>query len=163
MNTTYDNIQTNKPYKSYKKTILGKVAVYTFNSLTNTPNAILLEGKDNNSFSATVDTWNAVEDAYFRRMNRKHLETGYVVEFVRPENYDEITPEFLADASDEDLQAILKKPWMEFKKSYLNKITSEAILIRLLTIAKTEEKSESFIKNIEAKISELQGFATSEE
>ena len=160
---TYTSTQTGKPFKSYKKTILGKVSAYVFNSITNTPGAVILEGKDNNSFSATIDTWNPTEDAYFRRMNRRHLETGHLIEFTRPENFEELDVEFMAGASDEEIQTTFTQPWYTFKKAVLPKINSEAVAIRFLTLAKKAEKSESYIRALETRLSEIQGSPTVEE
>lgn len=160
---TYTNTQTGKPFKSYRKTIQGKVAVYVFNSITNQPGALILEGKDNLSADATIDTWTPVEDAYFRRMNRRHLETGHLIEFVRAENYEEIKTEYMANATDDEIIATFAYPWLKFKKSVLTSITSEAVAIRFLTLAKQAEKSESYLKALEAKIAELQGAGIVEE
>lgn len=150
---TYSEIQ-NKPFKSYRKTIVGKVYVSVFNSITRNPEGLLLEGP-NDQAKACIDVWNEQEDLYFRRNNRRALETGRIIEFVKSDDFEELKPEYLATASDEQLEEIVMSRYYKLL-SELNKITSESVLLRLLEIARKKERSEKYIDAITAKLSELQ-------
>lgn len=144
------------PYKSYKKTILGKVYITVWNSFEQTPEGLLLFGdpakSDDECF---IDTWTQDEDYYFKSKNKRHLQTGNVIEVVRNTDPVEKTIE---EYSDEELEAVLDE---KFKKHFalqalLNGTESIALLFRIKGIAQEQEKSDKAVKAIEARISELQ-------
>ena len=52
-----------KPYKTYKKTILGKVAVKVFNPLTQKPEEVIIQGNPaKNESSCYIDVWSEQEN-----------------------------------------------------------------------------------------------------
>lgn len=160
---TFVAMQTGKPYKSYKKTILGLVYVSVLNSFSREPEGMILRGDprklEPDSF---VDLWDDVEDAFFRRKNKRHLETGILIAFEKPENYQEPVVEKYASYSDEQLEEVLGQKWLALMKS-INETNSESVLYRLLTIARENEKSEKLISAIEARLSEVQTAGYEEE
>lgn len=155
----FSAMQTGQPYKSYKKTILGKLSVTVLNPFNNEVNVVLLEGDSNNPDSV-LDVWTEKEDAFFKRMNRRSLETGRIIPFVRKEEV-ESEPK-VEQMSDEEIAALIKKPFLSLQ-TILNKTESEAFVFRILTAAREAEKSEKFISAIEARLGEIQSGITEEE
>lgn len=152
MNTKIINaIQMEAPVKSYKKTINGKVAVWVFNPIVNQPEQILLQGVGED---AVYHAFSELENTFFKRMNKKALSQGTVIEF-ESENSQEVEYEFLANSTDEELRNLISQPYKKFKKD-LEGVKSEAVVIRLLRIATEAEKSETILNLIRAKLSEVQ-------
>jgi hypothetical protein len=149
-------MQTGEPLKGYKKTILGRVFCTVLNPFDGKPEGIILFGNPNsNDPSTMVYVWNNAQDVYFRRINKKALETGTIIECKVPEMVKDIIPEPYAAATDEELDVILKSPYMSLLAA-LNKCKSDVVLNRFLNRARVLEKSEKIIKVIEGRISETQ-------
>lgn len=156
----FSAMQTGKPYKSYKKTILGKVQVIVLNPFSQESSAVLLEGEDG-SPDSILDVWSEKEDAFFKRMNRRALETGRIIAFTRKEEepLETNTPEQM---SDEEIKLLIKKPFLSLR-AILEGTSSEAFVYRILRAAREAEKSEKFISAIEARLGEIQSGITEEE
>lgn len=149
----FSAMQTGKPFKSYQKTILGKACVTSWDSFNNVPVYVILEGDPKKTEVGTViDVWDEKEDMFFKKMNRTHFQSGILREIVREVVTEEHTVE---NFTDEELSGLLKGKWFEIQNK-LNKIETEAVVFRLLRIAREEEKSEKLIKAIEARLSEIQ-------
>lgn len=149
-------MQTGQPVRTYKKTIVGQVYCSTLDPFTNEPKGLLLSGdptKDEES--SMVDVWTDVQDVFFRKMNKRSLETGMIIEYKRKVDILELQPEPYATASDEEIDEILNSKYYSLL-SAINKITNETVLYRFLERARLLEKSEKIITAIDAKISELQ-------
>lgn len=155
----FSAMQTGKPYKSYKKTILGKVSVTILNPFSNEVSVILLEG-EKNSPDSILDVWTEKEDAFFKRMNRRSIETGRIIPFERPETEQEEVK--IEQMSDEEVAALIKKPFMTVQ-SVLSKTNSEAFVYRILQAARAAEKSEKFVSAIETRLGEIQSGISEEE
>ena len=106
----YAIMDSGVPYKSYIKTILGKVHVVAWDQFNNVSVGLLLSGdprqKDENSI---IDIWSKKEDVFFRRMNSKHLNQGVLIPYTRKQ---EVTkePKF-EQSSDEELIELLNSPF----------------------------------------------------
>lgn len=149
----YGAMQTGTPFKSYQKTILGKACVTIWDSFNEIPSFLILEGDPKKTEDGTVvDIWNEKEDVFFHKMNRNHFQQGILREITRANLPKE---ERVEDSSDEQLSALLKTPFLKLQNQ-LNKMESEAVVFRLLTIAREEEKSEKLIKAVEARLAEIQ-------
>lgn len=160
---TFGLMQTGKPLKTYKKTILGQVYCSVLNSFSNEPEGILLSGDPTkNDPLSMFDIWNDMQDAYFRRANKKNLEMGVIIAFERPDSVQELEPEPFATATDEEIDEILTSKYYTIL-SALNKCTNTIILNRFLQRARVLEKSEKIIKSITSRISELQSDGSIEE
>lgn len=158
--STYSLMQTGTPIKMYRKTIKGNLTVEVLNSFSERPEIILLHG-ENNLATATVKLWNEKEMMYFLKVNRKALETGKLIEQKDINSVIELSIEPYADATDELLEKLLdgrKTPWFAFLKE-LATMGTEAVLIRLLELARKSDRSEKVISAIESKLSEVQGFS----
>ena len=154
--SVYSQMQTGQPLKSYKKTILGKVNCIVLNPFNNEVEGIILYGDPNkNEPSTMVDVWNEMQDVFFRRKNRVHLETGVLMPFVKPADLSEFKPEPFADATDEQIAEVLGSRYLALLAS-VNKCTTEAVLNRFLQKARQLEKSEKIINVIQARLSEVQ-------
>jgi hypothetical protein len=152
----YSQMQTGKPLKTYKKTILGKVSCTVLNPFNNEVEGIILHGDPRkNDVNSMIDVWNEMQDVFFRRKNKVHLEKGVLIPFVKPENIEELKPEPFADASDEQLVEILNSRYLSLLSS-LNKCTTEAVLFRLIDKARELEKSEKIINTLNARLAEIQ-------
>lgn len=141
------------PTASYIKTILGKVYITLWDSFENQPVGMILEGdprkKDESSI---VDVWSSDEDFYFRSKNKRNLETGHIISFVRKE---EVRERSIEEYSDEELTTIINSKFFTLQ-SILNSTSTVAVLFRIKNLAQELDKSEKLIRAIEARISELQ-------
>lgn len=147
-------IDESKPYASYIKTILGRVGVNVWDRFTQQPSYAVLTGdprrKDEH---AIVDVWNQKEDAFFRRSNQRHFERGIIIPFTRPENVEVETP--IEQFTDDQLKEIVNSKFLALQNR-INKITSVAVLFRMITIAEELDKSSKITDAIQARISEIQ-------
>jgi hypothetical protein len=141
------------PTASYIKTILGKVYVTLWDSFENQPIGMILEGDPRKKEEGCiVDVWSPDEDFYFRSKNKRNLETGHIISYVRKE---EVKERSIEEYSDEELAAIVNSKFFTLQ-NVLNNTNSVAVLFRLKNLAQDMEKSEKLIRVIEARISELQ-------
>jgi hypothetical protein len=147
--SVYSLMQTGQPYKSYRKTVLGKLYLTIWDSFTEKPLGYILEGMPNETF---VDVWSELEDVFLRRSNKRHFELGYLVEQVRPVPAEVKSPN---EVSNEELDKILNSKFLSLQSS-VNKFTSVAPLTRLIVMAREQEKSEKILAFLEGKLSELQ-------
>lgn len=142
-----------KPYASYKKTILGQVAVTVWDRFIQQPGTAILKGDPKrNEESAIVDVWNAKEDAFFRRMNAGHFKRGVVIPYVRPQN--EVTEVPVEQFSDQQLEEMLTLKYVSLNKK-VNEIESVPVLFRLKAIAEDKDKLK-IVNLLEARIAEIQ-------
>lgn len=152
-----DAMMEGEPFARYKKMILGKVYVTALDPFSDEPEGIVLYGNPNNPDqldTQIIEIWDERQDLFFRKVNKKHFETGRLglVEQV------EETPVSPNDVTDAFLDTLLdgrKTRFLAFKNR-LNEFTSEAPLFRLLNRARELEKSEKLIKHIETKLAEVQ-------
>jgi len=144
--------QTGTPYRSYRKTILGKVYVTVLNPFSNQPEGLLLEG-DAADQKSEIDMWSERDDVFFRRMNKVHFDEGAIIEFKRDTS---VVPERTIEAfSDEELKAVINQKYLALLAT-LNKTDKEAVLYRMLKVAQELDKSEKIIKIIESRLAEVQ-------
>jgi len=145
----YSAMQIGNPFKSYRKTILGKVFVTVWDNFKNEPKEVRLYGKPE---TAIIDVWSEKEDAFFKNMNRRLIEAGLIM----PVNRANLPPQpEVKPYSDDDLDEILRTKFFKLS-SILNSINDVITLTRLLKIAEDKEASEKIMKNIEARLSEVQ-------
>ena len=145
-----------KPFKTYKKTILGKVAVKVFNPLTQRPEELILKGNPSkNEPGCFIDVWSEQENVYLKRMNSRHMREGVLIVVDREKvPVEEEVNEFNV-LTDDELYELLNSPSFKLQNA-LKKMTSQAPVQRLLTIAEQEEKSEKIMDNIRGRLAELQ-------
>jgi len=141
------------PLKSYIKTILGKVYVTVWDSFESIPEGLILYG-DPRAFEDTciVDVWTEEEDFYFRNKNKRHLQTGDIIEYTKK---SEPKKRQVEEYSDDELKKILSSPFFTLQNT-LNGTDSIALLFRIKGLAESMEKSEKIIKIIDARVSEVQ-------
>jgi hypothetical protein len=145
-----------RPYKTYKKTILGKVAVKVYNPLKQAPEEVILQGDPSkNDKGCFVDVWSEQENVYLKRMNERHMREGVLLLIEREalpviEDVNEFNV-----MTDEELNEVLNSPFFTLRNA-LNKMTSEAPVQRLITLAEEQEKSEKILQEIRARLAELQ-------
>ena len=152
--TTFANMQLGRPFRSYRKTILGKVYVTMLDPFPpHNPNGYLISG-DPKSDTAIVDTWNEMEDAYFRRTNKRQFELGNLIDYKRPVESDD-KPQPAEQYSDEQLKDVLSKPFYSLQ-ALVNKTNKVALVTRLLVLSREMNKSEKIVKFLEGRISEIQ-------
>jgi hypothetical protein len=155
-NDVYSAMVGGKPYKTYKKTILGKVYVTALNMLTGTPTpeGVILEGDPRkNEHTSMYDTFSEQEDFFFRKMNKRHFDAGILIEYSRAE--EKPRERTIEEFSDDELKALISKPFLAVQAT-LNKTKSVATLFRIQTLASELEKSEKVMKAIESRLSEVQ-------
>ena len=145
-------MQLEKPFKTYRKTVLGRVSVNYIEPFSGQPAGIILTGLPKTDESARIDTWTEVDDGFFRKMNKRHFEVGNLLEIVRVEEVKERTIESFTD---EELTKIINSKYFTLEAT-LNKTESLPVLFRMVELAKELEKSEKIMKAFESRISELQ-------
>lgn len=150
----YDAMQENKPFKSYIKTILGKVFINVLDSFTDQPMGLMLVG-DPHKFeeSSIINVWNAKEDMFLRTKNQSTFARNVLVEYNRPTVEQ---PKLIDDSTDEELEALLELKFLSLQ-SKLNQIRTPEVLKRLKSIAESVGKSDKLIRAITARLSEVQG------
>lgn len=151
---TYSLMQTGTPYKSYIKTILGKIYITVLDPFSSRPEGMIIEGnpKGNTKEDCIIDIWDEKGNAYFVRANKRHFEMGNLIEYKRKQAKPEKSAN---EITDEELEEILNSKFFTLQNK-LNKFTSVAPVFRMLDMAQELEKSEKIIKTIEAKLSEIQ-------
>lgn len=149
----FSKMQTGVPVSSYKKTILAKVQIDVINPWSGQREYVIMYGDPKKNEEGTIyDVWSEQEDTYFRRANKRHFETGTLAKYTRKSSVVEKNPN---EITDEEIEKILKSPYFSMT-SKLAEFTAVAPVYRFLEMAKELEKSEKFIKAIEARISELE-------
>lgn len=152
----FSAMQTEKPYKSYRKTILGQVYVKILNPFnTNEQQGLILSGEDNTADEAIMQVWTPKEDQFLRSMNKKHFELGYLVLYNEPEVREISEEEKFNTLDDKALTKLANSKWFTLQAG-LNKMTSEAPIYRTLKIAEELDKSEKVINLIKGRLSEVQ-------
>ena len=152
----YSAMQLNKPFKTYRKTILAKVSVNILDPFTDIPTGILLTGNPKTDSNASIDLWSEKEDVFFKRMNKRHFEIGNLLEIVRVEEVRERTIE---SYTDEELSTIINSKFLSLQ-SILNKTDSVAVLLRMIDLAEGLEKSDKIMSALKSRLSELQSIST---
>lgn len=153
--SVYSAMQTSTPYKSYVKTVLAKLLVKVINPFSGEPEDKIIKGdpRKKDKKDCIVNIWSEMEDAFFTRVNNRHLEKGYLIPYVPKEEVEkEKSPN---DFSDEELEILLNEKFFTLTNK-VNKMTSTAPIFRLLTMARDMDKSEKIVKYLEGKLSELQ-------
>jgi hypothetical protein len=149
----YSAMQSGKPYRSYRKTVLAKVYVTMLDPFLGTPLGYLIEG-DPKGESAIVDVWNEMQDAYFKRTNKRQFELGHIIPFERPTEVKEEIQK-IEQYSDEQLTEIVNSRFYTLQAA-VNKANSPAVLVRMIDLAREMGKSEKIIKFLEGRLSEIQ-------
>jgi hypothetical protein len=151
--SVFSSMQTKEPYKSYKKVCLGKLHVSVLNPFTGEPEGMIVAGNPvTEPEKCILDMWSEMEDAFFKRMNRRHLDAGYLVGHVRKVLEPVENPNTY---SDEELRKLLNSKFMALKNA-VSRMTSDAPVARLITLAQELEKSEKIMKFLEGRLSEIQ-------
>lgn len=153
----YSAMQTETPYKSYKKVILGKVYVTVWNEFEDKPEGLIVKGnpRGKEQESCIIDIWSEKGDMFFRRANKRLLEHGEIIEFKRKISAPIIEESPYAQAKDEELVELLSKRYLQLA-SILNKIEDVAPLYRLKALAEELDKSEKTVELIKSRLAEVQ-------
>lgn len=157
-----DIMASGKPYKSFIKTIFGKVRVITldeFDTTGRTIREVLLKGSPKKKDEdCIIDLWTERQYLAFKRYNAIHIQKGNIIEYTRPvEAIEEKHERTIAEWSDEELLTnVLKTHFQTFQK-VLNSIDLVSVLYRLLSVAQENELSGKLIERVKARISEVQG------
>jgi hypothetical protein len=148
----FSAMQAGNPYATYRKTILAKVYINILNPFSGNPEGIILYGDPKNDESGRIDTWSEKEDLFLRRMNKNHFARGTLLKIERETPVEVRTIEQYSDA---ELAELLRLKYYSLQRQ-LSEIESAPVLMRLIAIARDEEKSEKIIKTLEARLSEVE-------
>jgi hypothetical protein len=150
----FSAMQIGNPYKSYIKTILGKVDVMIWNSFKNEPEGRILQGnpRSNDKDGSIIDVWSEMEDMFLKRMNKRHFEQGTIINYKRSTDPEPKSPN---DVTDEELTKFLELRFIAFQHK-LEEFTSIAPLFRIKELAVEQERSVKYINYIESVISKMQ-------
>lgn len=155
-NALFSAMSGGKPYKTYKKVILGRVFVTVLNMSTGvpTPEGIIMSGDPGKNEQGTLyDVFSEQEDYFFRKMNQSHFQEGIIIEYKR--NPEQVRERTIEEFTDEELKSLIAKPFLALQNT-LNKTSSVATLYRILGLAREMDKSEKVIRAIESRLSEVQ-------
>ena len=155
-NDIYSAMSGGKAYKTYKKTILGRLYVTALNMLTGTPTpeGVILEGDPRKDEpKALFDVFSEQEDYFFKKMNKRHFDEGRLIEVSRAN--DKPRERTIEEFSDEELRTIINKPFLSLQNT-LNKTTSVATLFRIESLARDLDKSEKVMRAIQSRLAEVQ-------
>ena len=142
-----------KPYKSYIKTVLGKVFLQVWDSYTKQPVGIILQGDPRKKGdSCIIDTWNEEEDIFLKRTNKRQFEVGNILSYTRAEEEKVRT---IAEYTDDELLGLINQKFLAFHHT-LNAIESPSILFRMIDVAEKVDKSDKITGAIKARLSEIQ-------
>ena len=137
----YAKMQSEQPYKTFKKTIPSIVEVKVFND---SPENVRLECNPTiNDIDCFVPLWSEKEYLFFKRQNREHIEYGRRVESEYP--VEEEMPKSPNSYTEEELVELVNGPFFAMKKA-VEAMTSEAALYRVVRVGETEEGPEKTIK-----------------
>lgn len=152
--SAYSSSQSGKPYKTYKKVVLGRVYVSMIDPFSGQPTGYMLYGDPKrNDESCYLIMWNEIDDRFFRTRNKSHLDAGFIIEVPNKET-PEVIEQPLEQYSDEQLKEVINKRYLALQ-AILNKTSSEAVLFRMIDLAREMEKSEKIIGAIEARLAEV--------
>lgn len=150
-------MQEGTPYKAYKKQILGIVWVDVINPFTRQPERVALKGNPHSKTdieTTTIRVWEAGQAAHFEQANKTLFQKGYILPYewkgednTQEKNWNTI--------SDTEIRDLINSPFMKLKHA-MDKMTSEAVLYRVLQAAKDEDKSEKLTKAIEERLAMVQ-------
>src|SRR3990167_5569031 len=103
----FSAMQTGQPYKSYIKTILGKLYLHVFDPFKNEAIGLILSGnpRNKNNESCIIDTWSEMDDSFLHRMNPKHFAQGTLLEHTRSGTVK--VERTIQEFSDEELANVL--------------------------------------------------------
>lgn len=155
-NDIYSAMSGGVAYKTYKKTILGRLYVTALNMLTGTPTpeGVILEGDPRkNDPKSLFDVFSEQEDYFFKKMNKRHFDQGRLIEYSRES--DKPRERTIEEFSDSELRTIIAKPFKALEAT-LNSTTSVATLYRILNLAQEMEKSDKVVRHIESRLAEVQ-------
>lgn len=150
----YSLMQTDEPFKSYKKTILARLQVFLINPFTRNIESMIVEGNPHGDTAedCIIDVWDEMEDAYFTKANRVHFQDGSLIPYKRKAKKKEKS---VNEVTDEELEKILHMKYFGFKKR-IHDFTAVAPVFRALEMAKEADISDKYVTEIENKLSELQ-------
>lgn len=142
------------PYKTYKKTILGKVYVVALDPFSGQPTGYLMYGDPKrNDESCFISVGTREEDNFFRSNNKVHFKKGFLIESTRV--IPEVTDVPVEQFSDEQLKNVINKKFLALQ-AWLNKVSSEIVIMRMVDLAVEMDKSAAIIRALEARLSEIQ-------
>lgn len=151
---------TGQPYKSFIKTIVGKVSVTTLNEVDEKSLrvAILKGSPKKHGDDAIIDLWSEKQYQLFKKLNSFHIQSGTIKEYVRPTEQIEGNKErSIAEWTDDEIfKNILSAKFQTFQAA-INGIDQVPLLYRLYTIANDRGMKVSTVKRLVARISEVQG------
>jgi len=155
MSNIYGYVEGKEPLKSFIKRCTGKLFVYVLNPFTKEKEGLLLAGDHRKPDESCIyDVYSPEEELFFRRSNRRHFETGDLVDYRRVEK-EPTEEEKLNRMSEEEMIKLLGERYYTFQNT-VDRFTSVTPLFVLLDVANKENKSEKITKVIKAKIAELQ-------
>lgn len=137
-----ERMAQNNPFKSYQKTILGKLYIQYINPINQSQEGMILEG-DPKKGDGIFHVWSQLEDLFFRRANRTLFEKGFLKEYTKPIIIEKSPNE----KTDEEIEALFSERYLTFQNE-VNRIDSEITLQRMIVIGESlgKDKYVSFVK-----------------
>ena len=150
----FSAMQEGVPIGQYVKTVPSKVHVIVLNSWSLEPTAVILQGEPG-AEESIIKTWSVPEDIFLRQMNRRHFSSGFLKVYQPPVVEEKAVEETIEQASDETLLLLINGHFKRLESS-INKTDSEAVLFRMIKLARENEKSERLVRALETRLAEIQ-------
>ena len=149
----FEAMQQEKPYATYKKTIIGKLAVRYLDPLRGTEAIEILKGDPSKSNDGILfSVWSFPEDRYLRQNNKEHLERGRLIPIDTPGDLELDTTNMV---SDEEIEKILLQPHFALKNK-LATFTSTVPVQRFLLAAEKLNRPVKTIQYIKEVLSQME-------
>lgn len=154
--SVYSLMATDNPVAIYKKGHLGKLNVRRLNSFTKEVEDVLLFSPPSGDMEADtcfVELWSEEEHVFFKRANRKHLESGALIRFTKPRNTE--IKQSANNMTDKELEELVVAPFMKLKKT-VEQMTSEPAILRTIQKAEEADRPEKTMQFLRERLSLIQ-------
>ncbi len=152
----FEAMQNNRPFATYKKTILGRVMLKTLEPIRLIQEDIILSGDpEKNDEKCFYKAWSQSEEKYLRRNNAWHFEKGTIIPYTK----DEEQRDLVNQISDEEIESILRQPHFALKNA-IDKFTSTVPVMRFLLAAERLNRPMRTIEYIKERLSRMEGAPT---
>ncbi len=148
----FAQMQTGEPLAVFKKTHIGKAVVRLIDPFTEQPTETILHGMSGER-STFVEVWTEREYMYFLRANKVHLDSGAVVEH-KGEIDNQIVMSF-NNLPDDEMETLIGSKFFTLKSS-VEQMTTEAPLLRLITLGEEANKPEKTMQFLRERLSLIQ-------
>lgn len=145
-------MQTGEAFAIFRKTHLAELNVKLIDPFTEQPTVEILHGTGRER-STFVEVWTEREYMYFQRANKIHLDSGALVEH-KGKIDNQIIMSF-NNLPDDEMETLIGSKFFTLK-SAVDQMTTEAPLLRLITLGEEANKPEKTMQFLRERLSLIQ-------